>query len=111
MTGRNLEWIRNFLSGRQQQVTVNGQISHCIPIISGIPQGGVLSGLMFVLYMNDLPNALKYLKNSPYAYDANFFFLPELLKQIREIKYRRTLTVLLNGALSGDGNSILENFT
>jgi len=73
VNGKNLEWIRNFLTGRQQQVTVNGKTSHYIPIISGVLQGGVLSGLMFILYMNDLPNVLTYLKASLYADDAKIF--------------------------------------
>ena len=73
MNGKKLEWIRKSLPGRRQQVTVNGKISHYIAIISGVPQGGVLSGLMFILYMNDLPNVLTYLKASLYADDAKFF--------------------------------------
>ena len=56
--GKNIKWIRNFFSGTQPQVVINEKISLCIPIISGVPQDGVLSGLMFILYMNDLPNVL-----------------------------------------------------
>ena len=40
---------------------------------SGVPQGGVLSGLMFILFMNDLPESFSYVKTSMYADDAKLY--------------------------------------
>ena len=40
---------------------------------SGVPQGGVLSGLMFILFMEDMPNNFQYVKTSMYADDAKLY--------------------------------------
>ena len=57
--GKLLSWIEAFLSGREQRVRVNGELSDSKPVISGIPQGSVLGPLLFVLYINDLPDTVR----------------------------------------------------
>ena len=54
-----LNWIEAILTDRKQKVAVNGKESKWHNVTSGIPQGSVIGPLVFVLYINNLPELTK----------------------------------------------------
>ena len=54
LNDHTLTWIGDYLTGREQRVTVSGSTSQYSVFLSGVPQGSVLCPLLFLIYVDDL---------------------------------------------------------
>ena len=57
--GPTHKWISSWLSGRTQQVVLDGQASDPVPVLSSVPQGSVLVPIPFLIFINDLPDNIR----------------------------------------------------
>ena len=72
--GVNLAWFRSYLANRKQYISLgHDRKTDTRNIFCGVPQGSILGPLLFLLYVNDLPNS-SVLEPIMFADDTNLFF-------------------------------------
>ena len=54
----NIKWFKSYLSERIFLVTIENKLSHFTEISCGVPQGFILGPLLFLIYVNDMPQAV-----------------------------------------------------
>lgn len=69
-----LKWLKSYLANRLQQCNVNNHLSSTSPLNCGVPQGSIIGPLLFLIFINDLPNCLSLGSPRMYADDTNVTF-------------------------------------
>ena len=54
-----LKWFKTYLENRQQSVDIGGIRSAPTSVTCGVPRGSILGPLLFIVYINDMPVAVK----------------------------------------------------
>ena len=71
--GNMLKWTQSYLTGRSAQVKIKNHISESFEIQSGVPQGSHLGPLLFILFINDITEVIKYSEILLFADDAKLY--------------------------------------
>ena len=79
--GNALKWFRSYLTNRKQYVSLNGECSESKHITCGVPQGSCLGPLLFLIYINYLPNISEVLHFYLFADDTNIYYEAETIKK------------------------------
>ena len=92
------EWFRSYLSNRKQYVSINGHKSSLASVLYGVPQGSVLGPLLFLIYINDLNQAIKFCKVHHFAADTNLLHYIKSVAKLNKLVNldMKNLTVWLN---------------
>jgi len=99
-------WISTWLTNRTQHVLLNGISSISVRVSSGVPQGTVLSPLMFLLYINEITKSIA----SPLRLFADDCLLYRVIdSQVTLLSSNRTLTNFQNGYKFGNSDLMYLN--
>ena len=85
--GNTLKWFKSYLKNRTQSTEANNILSNEIPITWGLPQGGNLSPILYLIYVNDI---IHYSDNRNgnlilFADDTSITFYHENIEQLYSI--------------------------
>ena len=78
------DWFKSYLNNRTQQTKVNDSISEKVEITYGVPRGSILGPLLFLVYINDLHDAVIHSLIHHFADDTNILYCNKSLKKINK---------------------------
>ena len=95
-----LSWFYSYLVGREQRVVVNGTCSTWTEVGSGVPQGSILGPILFLLFVNDMPNVVSSARIAMFADDSKCYKIIEQASDF--VNLQQDLDALLDWSLSNE---------
>ena len=92
--GNLLTWLESYLPNRSQRVTILGATSSLLPVTSGVPQGSILGPILFLMYVNSLPDVVRSKQIAAFVDDTKVF------KEITSTRDAEQLQEDLSGLLT-----------
>jgi hypothetical protein len=74
--------IKSYLTDRKQKCQLGDVITSESRVTCGIPQGSILGRLLFLLYINDLPDCLRQVSPRLFADDTNLTAAGETIEEV-----------------------------
>ena len=78
------DWFKSGLSDRKQFVSINCHDSNLAPLLYGVPQGSVFGPLLFLIYTNNLNQAIKFCKVHHFADDTNLLHFSKSITKLNK---------------------------
>ncbi|CAB3987323.1 Hypothetical predicted protein [Paramuricea clavata] len=80
-----IKFFESYLSNRSQICCVNGELSETVKTTCGVPQGTNLGPLLFLIYINDLPNCLNRASSRMFADETNISIAANSVTELEQI--------------------------
>ena len=80
---KSFKWFQSYLENHTQKCSVNGLLSNSCSLTCGVPQGTILGPLLFLFYINHLPNCLSNCKPRMYADDTHLTYAGSNLENVQ----------------------------
>ena len=81
----SLTWFESYLTNRTQKCRVNDQLSNSAPVTCGVPQGSNLGPILFLIYINDLPNCLNHAIPRMFADDTSISYSANTTGELQNV--------------------------
>ena len=91
-------WFSSYLSNRNQFVTINGFHSEIQRFQYGVPQGSVLRPIIFLIYVNDLHNTIRFSQSFHFADDTCLLNIQNTISKISGSLWLNANKIKLNNA-------------